>query len=177
MLPEWALVTLAGMVPCELALESYIATDRPHFLGNIALSWLASSVSHVSRLALVVYSSLDRHHRVCHNPHSLNRADGHGVVRDRLPCLVPVRIPVLRSQSLGKARQHFDLGLVLPDAPPPGHLIGVSHLEFPAVPGPRDEMLAALVRQQLQEELPQLDGPGLTNTSVARRIGTVGLSR
>jgi len=50
------------------------------------------------------------------------------------------------------------LGLVLPDAPPPGHLVRVGHLELPAVAGPDDEVLARLVRQQLQQELPQLDG-------------------
>ena len=51
------------------------------------------------------------------------------------------------------------LGLVLPDAPPPGHLVRVGHLELPAVASPADERLTGLVRQELQQELPQLDGP------------------
>ena len=50
------------------------------------------------------------------------------------------------------------LGLVLPDAPPPGHLVRVGHLELPAVPGPGDEVLTSLVCEELQQELPQLDG-------------------
>ena len=52
------------------------------------------------------------------------------------------------------------LGLVFPDAPPPGHLVRVGHLELPAVPGPGDEVLTRLVCEELQQELPQLDGPG-----------------
>ena len=48
------------------------------------------------------------------------------------------------------------LGLVLPNSPPPGHLVRIGHLELPAVAGPDDEVLARLVRQQLQQELPQL---------------------
>jgi len=38
------------------------------------------------------------------------------------------------------------------------HLIGVGELELPAVARPADEGLAGLVRQELQEKLPQLDG-------------------
>lgn len=38
------------------------------------------------------------------------------------------------------------------------NLIRVGEFELPSVPGPGDEPLAALVRQQLQQELPQLDG-------------------
>ena len=37
------------------------------------------------------------------------------------------------------------------------HLIRVGELELPAVAGPRYELLARLVGQQLQQELPQLD--------------------
>ena len=40
------------------------------------------------------------------------------------------------------------------------YLVRVAHLELPTVPGPGDEALAGLVRQQLQDELPQLDGTG-----------------
>ena len=60
------------------------------------------------------------------------------------------------------------LGLVLPDAPPPGHLVRVGHLELPAVAGPDDEVLARLVRQQLQQELPQL-GTRKSSTDVAKK--------
>ena len=37
------------------------------------------------------------------------------------------------------------------------HLIRIRELELPAVAGPGDELLARLVGQQLQQELPQLD--------------------
>ena len=40
------------------------------------------------------------------------------------------------------------------------HLIGIDHLELPAVAGPGDEGLTRLVAEQLQEELPELDGAG-----------------
>jgi len=49
------------------------------------------------------------------------------------------------------------LGLVLADAPPPGHFIRIGQFELPSVARPRDEVLARLVRQQFQQELPQLD--------------------
>ena len=49
------------------------------------------------------------------------------------------------------------LGLVLAQAPSPRHLVRVAQLELPAVAGPRYELLARLVGQQLQQELPQLD--------------------
>ena len=42
------------------------------------------------------------------------------------------------------------LGFVLADAPATGHLVGVAEFELPAVAGPRYEILARLVRQQLQ---------------------------
>ena len=41
------------------------------------------------------------------------------------------------------------LGLVLPHAPPPGHLIWVRKLELPPVPRPGDEGVRLPVRQQL----------------------------
>ena len=63
------------------------------------------------------------------------------------------------------------LGLVLPDAPPPGHLVRVGHLELPAVPGPGDEVLAGLVGEQLQQELPQLDGTRAREGGAARGLG------
>ena len=49
------------------------------------------------------------------------------------------------------------LGLVFADAPSSCHLIRVRELELPAVTCPRDEVLTRLVRQLLQQELPQLD--------------------
>ena len=52
------------------------------------------------------------------------------------------------------------LGLVLAGAPPPGHLLGVNELELPLSAGPRDAVLALSVCQELQQKLPQLNGPG-----------------
>ena len=40
------------------------------------------------------------------------------------------------------------------------HLIRVGHFELPAVTGPGDEVLAGLVGEELQDELPELDGAG-----------------
>ena len=48
------------------------------------------------------------------------------------------------------------------------HLVRVCEFELPAVPGPGDELLAGLVREELQQELPQLDGAGAL---VARQQG------
>ena len=62
------------------------------------------------------------------------------------------------------------LRFVLPDAPPPRHLVRVRHLELPAVSGPADEGLAGLVRQELQQELPQLDGPRAREAGPARGL-------
>ena len=45
------------------------------------------------------------------------------------------------------------------------NLIRVCEFELPAVPGPGDELLAGLVREELQQELPQLDGAGALVTS------------
>ena len=50
------------------------------------------------------------------------------------------------------------LGLVLPRAPPAGHLLGVDQFELPLAAGPGDAVLAVAIRQQLEEKLPQLDG-------------------
>ena len=50
------------------------------------------------------------------------------------------------------------LGQVLSHPPPPRNLVWVAQLELPPVPGPRDEGVRLSVRQQLEEELPQLDG-------------------
>ena len=49
------------------------------------------------------------------------------------------------------------LRLVLAHSPPAGDLVRVGHLELPTVARPGDEVLAGLVRQQLEQELPQLD--------------------
>ena len=65
---------------------------------------------------------------------------------------------IIISQSPGQLLV-IHLGLVFPDAPSPGHLVRVHHLELPAVPGPGDEALTRLVCEELQQELPQLDGP------------------
>ena len=45
------------------------------------------------------------------------------------------------------------LWLVLSDAPSSGNLIRVGHLELPTITSPVDEVLAALVGEELQEEL------------------------
>ena len=50
------------------------------------------------------------------------------------------------------------LWLVFPHAPSHGNLIGVIHLELPSVPGPGDDVDARLVCEELQQELPQLNG-------------------
>ena len=51
------------------------------------------------------------------------------------------------------------LWFILPESPASGHLVRVGQLELPAVAGPGDEVLAGLVGEELQQELPQLDGP------------------
>ena len=50
------------------------------------------------------------------------------------------------------------LWFVLPDAPSSSHLVRVDHLELPTITGPGDEVLAGLVCEQLEQELPKLDG-------------------
>lgn len=50
------------------------------------------------------------------------------------------------------------LGLVLPDAPAPSDLVRVDQLELPAVSSPADDRLARLLAQQLEQEVPELDG-------------------
>lgn len=52
---------------------------------------------------------------------------------------------------------HVGFALALP--PAPGHLIGVRHFELPVGPLPGDAAGVGAVREQLQEELPQLDLP------------------
>lgn len=50
------------------------------------------------------------------------------------------------------------LGFVLANSPSTRHLVRVGEFELPAVASPRYETLARFVCQQLQQELPQLDG-------------------
>ena len=50
------------------------------------------------------------------------------------------------------------LGFILPESPASRHLVRVGQLELPAVAGPGDEVLAGFVGEELQQELPQLDG-------------------
>lgn len=50
------------------------------------------------------------------------------------------------------------LWLVLPDAPSSSHLIRIDHLEFPTITSPGDKVLTCLVREELKQELPELDG-------------------
>ena len=71
-------------------------------------------------------------------------------------CLVDDILVVVVPQAPGQLLV-VHLGLVLAQAPPPRHLVRVAQLELPAVAGPRDELLARLVRQQLKQELPELD--------------------
>jgi len=49
------------------------------------------------------------------------------------------------------------LWFVFPHPPSPGNLIGICEFELPPVPSPGDELLAGLVREELQEELPELN--------------------
>lgn len=51
------------------------------------------------------------------------------------------------------------VGLAFPLPPAPGHLIGVRHFELPVGPLPGDAAGVGAVREELQEELPQLDLP------------------
>lgn len=57
------------------------------------------------------------------------------------------------------------LGLVLALAPATRDLVRVRELELPAIAGPADDVLARLVSEELQEELPELDGtaPGIAS--------------
>ena len=50
------------------------------------------------------------------------------------------------------------LWFILPQSPSDSHLIRIHHLELPAVSSPTDDVEAGLVREELQQELPQLDG-------------------
>lgn len=49
------------------------------------------------------------------------------------------------------------VGLALALAPAPGHLVRVGHLELAVGALPRDAARVGAVRQELQQELPQLD--------------------
>lgn len=51
------------------------------------------------------------------------------------------------------------VGLAFPLAPAPRHLVGVRHLELAVGALPGDAVGVGAVRQQLQQELPQLDLP------------------
>lgn len=46
------------------------------------------------------------------------------------------------------------LGFVFALAPPSGDLVRVGQLEFPAISGPANDVLAGLICQKLQEKLP-----------------------
>ena len=72
-------------------------------------------------------------------------------------CLMNDVLIVIISQASGQLLI-VHLWLVFPHAPPPGNLVRVAQLELPPVPRPGDEGLAGLVREELQEELPQLYG-------------------
>lgn len=50
-------------------------------------------------------------------------------------------------------------GLVLACAPVPGNLLRLQDAEFVAVAGPLDHVLLVRGEQQVEQELPQLDGP------------------
>lgn len=50
------------------------------------------------------------------------------------------------------------VGLVLAQPPELGHLLGLEQLELAIVGCPADEILVALVKKQLQQELPECDG-------------------
>ena len=50
------------------------------------------------------------------------------------------------------------VGLVLAEPPQLGHLLRPEQLELAVVGGPADQVLVALVQQQLKQELPQGDG-------------------
>jgi hypothetical protein len=70
------------------------------------------------------------------------------------------------------------LGLVLAHSPQSGHLVRVGQFELPPVTRPGDTVLAALVRQQLEQELPQLDRPaaGIAGEG-SGRDGRAGVNR
>ena len=63
------------------------------------------------------------------------------------------------------------LGLVLSGAPPASDLFGVNQLELPLATRPCNAVLAVAIREQLQEELPQLDW------SRSRWVGSTDLRR
>ena len=49
------------------------------------------------------------------------------------------------------------LWLVFSDTPSAGDLIRIRHLELPTVAGPSNKVLATLVSEKLEQELPKLD--------------------
>ena len=63
------------------------------------------------------------------------------------------------------------LWLVFPHPPSNSNLIRVIHLELPAVPGPGDDAEAGLVGEELQQELPQLDGTRAREAGTSRGLG------
>ena len=69
------------------------------------------------------------------------------------------------------------VGLVLAQPPELGHLLGLEQLELAVVGRPADEMLVALVEQQLQQELPECDGTLHGGTTPATRAICRGESR
>ena len=84
------------------------------------------------------------------------------------PCLQDYVLVIIVSQPPG---QLFivHLWFILPDAPPPRHLVRVDHLEFPTIASPGDKVLTCLVGEELKQELPELDG---TRASEARSLLT-----
>ena len=82
----------------------------------------------------------------------------------------PVHVPLARSLQddvlvviISHCTGHFliiHLWFIFPHSPSHGDLIWVIHLELPSVPCPGDDVDTRLVCEELQQELPQLDGPG-----------------
>ena len=72
-------------------------------------------------------------------------------------CFVNYILVIVVSQTSGQFLI-VHLWFVFPDAPPSSHLIRIHHLELPTISCPGYEALAGLVSEQLQQELPQLDG-------------------
>ena len=80
----------------------------------------------------------------------------------------PVHIPLSRSLQddvlvviISHCSGHFlivHLWFIFPQSPSHSHLIRVIHFELPSVPGPGDDVDTRLVCEELQQELPELDG-------------------
>ena len=77
----------------------------------------------------------------------------------RVPLSVHLRHDVLVVVVAQRAAQFVvvHVRLVFSLAPPSGHLVGVDHLELSVRPLPLDAVRVDAVREQLQQELPQLD--------------------